>query len=56
MAKRKGFYDAAEAAIDDLFSDTSVSAEETLAMLKELRGMVECKIDAIMADLKRGRS
>lgn len=45
---------SAKSAIDDIFSDTSVNAEETLDALKELRDEIEMKIEVIEADLEAG--
>ena len=39
--------EAAKKAVDTLFSDTSVSPEETLDTLEELREYIEEKIDAL---------
>lgn len=40
-------------AIDELFGDTSVSPEETLEALMDIRGNLDMKIGAIEADLER---
>ena len=45
--------DAAKAAIDEVFSDTSVSQEETLERMQEILSTVQGNIDAIKADLKQ---
>lgn len=41
----------AKKAISDLFGDTSVSPEETLSYLEELRDEIDSLIDAIELDL-----
>ena len=38
---------SAKEAIEDLFSDTSVNLDETLAALEELQDEIEMKINAI---------
>lgn len=48
-----GFKNAAEAAIEDLYSDTSIPAKATLDMLKDLHANLSIKIASIEADLKR---
>lgn len=53
---KTGFYNAAESAIDDLFSDSSVSARKTLNMLEDLRANIDIKIEALKAALKRERA
>jgi hypothetical protein len=47
--------DAASAAIDELFGDTSVPKETTLEELEELQSDVESKIDCLKEDIKRDR-
>lgn len=42
----------AKRAIDALFSDTAVDAEETLADLEELQSEIGFKIDAVKMDLQ----
>lgn len=46
---------AALAAIDAIFSDTSVSKEATLDALEELQAELEMKIDALRSDIKNER-
>jgi hypothetical protein len=56
MMSKKGnqlLYQAAEAAIEKLFSDTSVSPEECLANLRGLKDDLEMKIDCVESDLRR---
>lgn len=50
------YMEAAKKAIDDLFSDTTVSQQTTVDKLEELRDEIEMKIDAIKGDIKSGRS
>lgn len=53
------FYNAALEAIDEVFSDTSVSQGETLESLRDLRSEIDAKMNAIRADIQRaekGRS
>lgn len=38
--------------IDELFGDTSVSAETTLSRLEEIRDELDYKIDALKQDIK----
>ncbi len=56
MAKRKTEHDrlldAAQKAIEDLFSDTSVSAAQTRSDLNDLRTDIDIKIECIDSDLK----
>lgn len=40
-------------AIEELFSDTSVGPEKTLAALEELRSEITMKMEALKEDLKR---
>lgn len=49
----KGWITEAENAIEELFSDTSVTQETTLEALRELRGNIQCKIESIESDLRR---
>ena len=44
-------YESAKKAIQDLFSDTSVSAEETLENLQSLKDEIDIYLEAIAADL-----
>ena len=44
---------AAEEAIENLFSDTRVSQEETLNDLHDLRSQIEIKMQCIARDIKR---
>ena len=53
IASHKKLYSVCESAIDDLFSDRSVSASATLEDMEELRNFVDMKIDALKADLGR---
>lgn len=41
----------AKKAIDDLFSDRSVSVETAIENMEELQGDIESKIDALNCDL-----
>jgi len=43
------------AAIEELFSDTSVTQENTLEQLEEVRDDIDMKIECIKNDLKNGR-
>lgn len=45
--------DKARKAIDELFGDTSVSLETTLASLKELRAQLDLLIVCLKEDIKR---
>lgn len=45
----------AKGAVEGLFSDASVSQQETLDAMEELCSDVEGKIDALRSDLKRTR-
>jgi len=47
--KRK--IDAVRRAIDELFSDTSVSKETTLEALEEVQADIEGKIDALKGEI-----
>jgi hypothetical protein len=44
---------AAEAAIDDVFDDTSVPMEATLARMQTLLSAVETKIESLKGDIKK---
>lgn len=56
-AKREDeLVEAAKAAIDEVFSDTSVSPEETLSRMEELCSSIRSSIDALKADLKLDES
>lgn len=44
---------AAEEAIDDVFSDTSVSIHATLEAMENLRDGIEFKIQSLKSDIKR---
>ena len=56
-AKREDeLVEAAKAAIDEVFGDTSVSPEETLSRMEELRSCIESSVDALRADLKLDES
>lgn len=46
----------AKQAIDNLFSDTSVSAERTKDALEELRDDIDMKLDCLNIDAARKRS
>lgn len=39
-------------AIDKIFSDTSITQEETLELMEEIASDVECKCDALREDIK----
>jgi len=53
MSKGDRLMEAAEEAIDEVFSDRSVSQRETIARLNNLMACIEIKIAAIKSDLKR---
>jgi len=40
--------------IERIFSDTSISQEDTIIVLEELRDDIDMKIEAIKSDLKHG--
>ena len=44
---------AALAAIDEVFSDTSVSQERTLQAMEEIQSIVRGNIDALKEDLRQ---
>lgn len=46
---------AAQEAIDRLFGETSVSPEETLEALEDLRDDIEAKIDAVKNDMHKAK-
>lgn len=53
MSKHQDLVDAAEKAIDELFSDQSVSLDRTMDDLRDLRSEIDIKIGALNEDLKR---
>jgi len=53
MPKRDGLVDAAKAAIDEVFGDTSVSKEQTLDRMNELSNHIESSISCLEEDIKR---
>jgi hypothetical protein len=42
-------------AVDNIFSDTSVSQEETLDALAEVRESIEMKIECLKSDIRRAQ-
>ena len=44
-------YQNAEKAVNNLFSDTSVSQSDTIDMLKELQALIDVMIDALEEDI-----
>lgn len=54
--KQSRVVQSAKKAIDDVFSDTTVPAEETLDRLMDIKDEIDMKIDAIESDLKKGRT
>jgi hypothetical protein len=56
MSKHDKLYDRVIAAIDDLFSDTSVSQDTTIISLNSIAEECGAKIQAIRADMKRDDS
>jgi hypothetical protein len=50
---RNRLTELAEEAIDEVFSDTTVSPERTMEALQSLQGLIELKIGALKVDKKR---
>ena len=55
MTHHRHLCEIAEEAINEVFSDTSVSAAKKLDSLAELRAMCDIKIEALREDLSRGK-
>jgi hypothetical protein len=53
MSNHKKLCEAAEKAIDEVFSDDGVSLEQTLSAMNELAAAIDIKIDCLKADIKR---
>lgn len=53
MPRKDTLVDAAKAAIDEVFGDTSVSKEQTLDRMQELSSHIENSIECLREDIKR---
>ena len=53
MTGHRKLCEIAEEAIDDVFSDRSVTPEKTMDSLEDLSAMIDLKIECIKSDLRK---